>query len=144
MELEGSLSHISVPRLLYLLHHSGRSGKLLISNTTEWALLWLAEGQVVSAIILSKADKRPLLAGEQAVIELFTWADGRYSYAPDPAHGRYPVTIRRSTSALITEAMERRIASMPALHAGEAAKGQLRAGQALLRQSTSRARADHP
>ncbi|MBX0330574.1 DUF4388 domain-containing protein [Oscillochloris sp. ZM17-4] len=108
METEGTLANISTLRLLYIFGRNARSGKLQISNETAWALLWLRDGQVVSAIILSKSDRRPLHAGEQAILDLFTWTSGHYSYSPDPASGSYPVTIRRSTSDLIGEELEHR------------------------------------
>jgi hypothetical protein len=139
MDLEGTLTNISVLRLLYILQQGSHSGKLLIWSETEWALLWIVGGQVVSAVILGKMDRRPRYAGEQAVFDLFTWTDGRFSYCSDSASGSYPVTIKRPTSALIAEALERRTEGKTATAVGDSAAGSIHAGMAMLRPSPTEA-----
>ncbi|NTU79202.1 MAG: DUF4388 domain-containing protein [Chloroflexales bacterium] len=108
MGLEGKLTDMPMLDLLRVFQRSARSGKLMLWNEVEWALIWLLEGQVVSAVVLHKPAMRPQHAGEEAIFQLFTWADGHFRYNPDSVRGSYPITIRRSTSDLIIEALQRR------------------------------------
>lgn len=108
MALEGKLSDMPMHDLLRVFQRSTRSGKLVLWNKAELGLLWLLDGQVVNALVLTKPDRRPLHSGEHAVFHLFGWPDGLFRYSPDPERGSYPITIERPTGKLIGEALKHR------------------------------------
>jgi hypothetical protein len=107
MGLEGKLIDLPMIDLLRIFQRSARSGKLMIWRKTEWALIWLVEGQAVNAVVLNKADRRPLHVGAKALLDLFTWTEGQFRYNYEPASSNYPVAIRQPTGELIGEALQR-------------------------------------
>jgi hypothetical protein len=108
MGLEGKLEDMPVLDLLRVMQRSARGGKLVFWNERKWALIWIHEGQAVSAVVLTRPDGHPLRSGEQAVFELCLWTEGNFRYNPDPESAAYPIIIRRPTGALIVEVLQRR------------------------------------
>lgn len=115
MGLEGKLIDLPMIDLMRIFQRSARSGKLMLWRETEWALVWLVKGQAVNAVVLNKADKRTLHAGTNALLDLFTWTEGQFRYSYESASSSYPVTIRRPTSALIGEVLQRQRIDPPSL-----------------------------
>lgn len=113
MGLEGKLIDLPIIDLMRIFQRSTRSGKLMLWRETEWALIWLVEGHAVNAVVLNKADKRPLRAGAEALLDLFTWTEGQFRYNYEPASSSYPVAIRQPTGELISEALQRRRIAPP-------------------------------
>lgn len=118
MGLEGKLTDMPMLDLLRVFQRSARTGKLVIWCETEWALLCIKHGEVVTAVVLQRPSRRQLHSGEQAIFQLFTWPEGSFRYTPDDANSCYPITIQRPTGELIVEALQRRrSAAAPAVTA---------------------------
>ncbi|NTV62618.1 MAG: DUF4388 domain-containing protein [Oscillochloris sp.] len=108
MGLEGKIADMPILNVLRSLLRSTSSGKLVVWNQEQWALVWLMNGHAVSAVVLHKPDRRPLQTGEQAIFRLFEWNTGFFSFSPDTEESaNYPITIKRPTGALIIEAIQR-------------------------------------
>lgn len=107
MGIEGAIINTTVRDVFRLLIRNASNGKLIVWNATQWGLVWITKGNAVSAVVLHKADKRPLHTGEQAIFTLMTWTEGDYSFSPDTQSETYPVTIKRPTGTLIVESVQR-------------------------------------
>ncbi|NJO81401.1 MAG: DUF4388 domain-containing protein [Blastochloris sp.] len=107
MGLEGTLEDMPILDLLRVFQSDMRSGKLVLWNDIEWAIVWLTDGQAVSAVVLKKSDRRILQSGEEAIFRLFDWADGHFRYNPETSGKNDQITINRPTNFLIIDALWR-------------------------------------
>lgn len=107
MALEGSLSDMSLIDLLQVFSSGRRTGRLLLTGTSQRAMLWFLDGRTVNAAIVDAGNK-PLSRGEEAVFDLLQWEDASFKFFSCASDDRYVTAINRSTDWLILEGLRRR------------------------------------
>jgi hypothetical protein len=107
MGIEGKLTDLSLVDTLRILQRSARSGKIILSNSSNWALIWLLNGQVVNALVLTMPQRRLLHTSEAALSHLLTWSTGTFRFNPEDSDADYPITITQSTTMLLMTASQR-------------------------------------
>lgn len=107
MALEGSLSDMSLIDLLQVFWSSRRTGRLLLTGTSQRAMLWFLDGRTVNAAIVD-ASNAPVARGEEAVFDLLQWEDASFKFLACAPGDRYATVINRSTDWLILEGLRRR------------------------------------
>lgn len=105
MALEGNLADMSLLDLLRIFQRGARSGRLLLWTETEWAMVWFRTGQAAHAVVLDQAQRRPVAAGEPALMHVLGWPGGRFRFLAAARPELYLVTIKRPISALIAEVL---------------------------------------
>lgn len=107
MALEGHLSDMSLIDLLQVFWSSRRTGRLLLTGTSQRAMLWFLDGRTVNAAIVDACNK-PVSRGEEAVFDLLQWEDASFKFLACASGERYVTVINRSTDWLILEGLRRR------------------------------------
>ncbi|MEE9591133.1 MAG: DUF4388 domain-containing protein [Thermodesulfobacteriota bacterium] len=96
-EIEGKLSHLSLPDILQMLHLNKKEGVLKISSDTKVGTIYLKNGEIYNAI-LGTAEK------EKALFRLLTWREGVFEFLPEMVSS--PQKIINSTENLLMEGMK--------------------------------------
>jgi len=94
----GSLKDLALPDLIQILFHGRKGGKLMVKSGGRTGELHFQEGRLAHATI----DE---LAGEEAVFEMLTFADG--TFALDPSFQPTTTTIQTSPEMVILEGLRR-------------------------------------
>ncbi len=92
--VEGDLVDLSLPTLLQALAKESATASLRLLHGTDQGTLFFNEGALVHA---TRGD----LVGDDAVLEVLTWSDGRFRIARDP--DRQPRTV----TSRVTEFLKR-------------------------------------
>jgi hypothetical protein len=111
MGLEGKLSDMPVLDLLRVFQRGASSGKLSVWTEAAHAIVWFQDGQAVNAVVLRRADLRPLFVGEHAILDIFTWPDGNFRFVEGANPTGYAMLITQPTNALIIKALQQRAAA---------------------------------
>jgi diguanylate cyclase (GGDEF)-like protein len=90
--LEGSLTNITVPKLLRYLTNNRLTGRLSLQSSFSAAEIFLKNGTVTHAATLE-------YKGEHAVLDAATWGDGEFHFSPDDVTA--PQTIDLPTADVI-------------------------------------------
>jgi hypothetical protein len=98
MAFQGSLKELPLPDIIQLVSVSGKTGVFKLTNGAETGAIFLAEGQIVHAVV---GD----LQGEEAVYDLAIWPQGDFVFTPgeDAPHQ----TVQKSNTNLLMEAARR-------------------------------------
>ncbi|MCK6534490.1 MAG: DUF4388 domain-containing protein [Polyangiaceae bacterium] len=94
----GSLRDLALPDLMQILFHGRKSGKVSVKSAGREGQLHFQEGRMVHALL----DE---MAGEEAVYEMLTFAEGSFSL--DPAFQPTTTTIQASPEMVILEGLRR-------------------------------------
>ena len=94
----GSLKDLALPDLMQILFHGRKSGKVSVKSAGREGQLHFQEGRMVHALL----DE---MAGEEAVYEMLTFAEGSFSL--DPAFQPTTTTIQASPEMVILEGLRR-------------------------------------
>jgi hypothetical protein len=108
MALEGSLQDMSLVDLFHIFRMGPKTGILLLVCGPERAVVYVAEGQLVDAVLVRGSERRVIAAGEDAVIQLLQWEDANFTFRHDPAIVERPARIFHETDWLILEGVRRR------------------------------------
>lgn len=102
MQLTGELSKVSLPNLIQLVRNGELTGKIAFLNGARTATLYFDRG----SLIHSEADG---ISGKDALMELFLWAGGSFSFMEDPlvnvSRTLNPFLPDESTDRLLREGM---------------------------------------
>jgi CheY-like chemotaxis protein len=95
-EIEGKLSHLSLPDLLQMLHLNRKEGILKVTSNTKVGTIYLKNGEIYNAT-LGAIEK------EKALFRLLTWREGIFEFIPGLVST--PQRILSSTDNLLMEGM---------------------------------------
>ncbi|MBS2001245.1 MAG: DUF4388 domain-containing protein [Cyanobacteria bacterium SZAS LIN-5] len=102
MQLTGELSKVSLPNLIQLVRNGELTGKIAFLNGARTATLYFDRGSIIHA----EADG---IFGKDALMELFLWASGSFSFMEDPLlnvdRTLNPFLPEESTDRLLREGM---------------------------------------
>ncbi len=112
MTLEGNLSDMSLVDLLHVFASSQKTGRLLLRQESQRAVLWFDAGQLINAAILVGPQNHPSILGEEAALRLFEWSDAFFTFVAPGPNDHPRVGIQRPIDWLISEGLQR-----AALHA---------------------------
>lgn len=102
MQLTGELSKVSLPNLIQLVRNGELTGKIAFLNGARTATVYFDRGSIIHV----ESDG---LAGKDALMELFLWASGSFSFMEDPlvnvSRTLNPFLPEESTDRLLREGM---------------------------------------
>jgi Domain of unknown function (DUF4388) len=99
MQLAGELSKISLPSLIQLLRNGQLTGKVCLTQGTNTAFIYVADGRVVHA----ETDSEQ---GRAALLELFLWLTGTFSLVQtDLAGVVHTLSVDESVEKVIREGL---------------------------------------
>jgi Domain of unknown function (DUF4388) len=100
MSLTGTLEALNFTTVLDLCQHSGRTGILTLTTGDDTALVYLAAGQVIDAALLLRRSRVLNATGDAALIQLFRWQNGNFSFRNAPEVAGRKRQISRSIAEL--------------------------------------------
>lgn len=95
-EIEGKLSHLSLPDILQMLHLNRKEGVLKITSDAKIGTIYLKNGEIYNAT-LGAVEK------EKALFRLLIWKEGLFEFLPGTVS--IPQRIMNSTDSLLMEGM---------------------------------------
>ncbi|MFQ5587145.1 MAG: DUF4388 domain-containing protein, partial [Thermodesulfobacteriota bacterium] len=95
-EIEGKLSHFSLPDLLQMLQLNSKEGVVKVTLNDQEGMIYVKEGEIYNAT-LGASEK------EKALFRLLTWKEGSFEFLPGVV--TKPRTIFDTTSNLLMEGM---------------------------------------
>lgn len=95
-EIEGNLSHMSLPDILQFLHLNNKEGELRITSGGSCGRVFVKGGQIFNAM-LDGVEK------EKALFRLLQWNDGKFEFAPKTVSITKKITA--SSGNLLMEGM---------------------------------------
>lgn len=103
MALEGSFHDMSLIDLFKIFRMSTKSGVLIINGSGKGGVVYVLEGQLIDAVVVSSQNRQVLATGEQAIFALLHWQDATFVFRADSQVARRPVRINRDSEALVLE-----------------------------------------
>jgi DNA-binding response OmpR family regulator len=95
-DIEGRLSHISVPDILQFLHLNAKEGELLISSGATTGKVYVKDGNIYNSVT-GGVEK------EKALFRLLTLEEGKFEFIPRQIS--MPRKVKGSTGAVLMEGM---------------------------------------
>ncbi len=108
MALEGNFQDMSLVDLLQVFQMGPKSGLLTVARPLERALVFVAGGRPIDAVLLQEPERQVITTGEDALLCLFLWEAGEFVFIHDMSVGAREAKIQRDSAALIVEGMRRR------------------------------------
>lgn len=108
MALEGTLQDMSLSDLFQVFRMGPKTGVLLLIAGNERGVVYVAEGRVVDAALLSGLERTVMAAAEEAVIQMMIWDDASFVFKHDPSVLSRPQRINHDAEWLVMEGMRRR------------------------------------
>jgi hypothetical protein len=103
MALEGSFHDMSLIDLFKIFRMSTKSGVLILNGSGKGGIVYVLEGQLVDAVIVSSQNRQVLATGEQAIFTLLRWQEATFIFRADSQVTQRPVRITRDSEALVLE-----------------------------------------
>lgn len=108
MALEGNFQDMSLADLLQVFQMGPKSGLLTVTRPLERALVFVAAGRPVDAVLLQEPERQVITTGEEALMCLFLWEAGEFVFVHDLSVCAREAKIQRDSEALIVEGVRRR------------------------------------
>lgn len=103
MALEGSFQDMSLIDLFKIFRMSTKSGVLIINGSGKGGVVYVLEGQLIDAVVVSSQNRQVLATGEQAVFILLRWQEATFVFRADSQVVQRPVRINRDSETLVLE-----------------------------------------
>jgi hypothetical protein len=108
MALEGTLQDMSLSDLFQVFRMGPKTGVLLLVAGDERGVIYVAEGRVVDAALVSGVDRSVTAAHEEAILQMLLWDDASFVFRHDPSVLTRPVRVGHDAEWLVMEGMRRR------------------------------------
>ncbi|HEX5690880.1 MAG TPA: DUF4388 domain-containing protein [Roseiflexaceae bacterium] len=108
MALEGNLLDMSLVDLFQIFRMGPKTGILVLSADNERGVVYVAQGQLLDAVMVRGKEREVLATGEEAVLRLLQWEDASFTFRHDTAVLERPARIVHDSEWLILEGMRRR------------------------------------
>lgn len=93
MSLEGTLSDMSLGDLFEAFHAGRKSGVLQLFTPTQRASLYVTMGRVIDAMVVRIPQQELVAAGDEAVMQIFSWEKAEFVFKSNASLLYHPVTI---------------------------------------------------
>lgn len=114
MALEGTFHDMPLVDLLQVFSMGPKSGILLLAHMVERGVMYVAEGRVIDALLISAGDQRVLARGDTAVLHVLRWDDARFTFRHDDLASKRPVHVTYNEEWLMQAAAQAASSSAPA------------------------------
>jgi hypothetical protein len=108
MALEGTLQDMSLSDLFQVFRMGPKTGLLLLVAGDERGIIYVAEGRVIDAALVSGADRIVTATREEAVIQMLLWEDASFVFRHDPSVCSRQVRIEHDAEWMVMNGMRRR------------------------------------
>jgi hypothetical protein len=105
MTLEGSLRDISFADLFEIFHASHHSGRLRVSRSAEHGLIFVGDGQILDAVLVTDLEGASAAYAEDALNRILSWHDADFTFAYDLSVKQRPCRIKRDIDWILACAM---------------------------------------
>lgn len=107
MALEGSLFDMSLSDLFQIFRSGPKSGVLILSRSPERGVIYVFQGKLIDAVLVSGTENHVDSSGEDAVLQMLHWDDASFVFRHDLSVAERPVRIVHDSEWLVMEAMRR-------------------------------------
>ncbi|MFV9503231.1 MAG: DUF4388 domain-containing protein [Oscillochloridaceae bacterium umkhey_bin13] len=108
MALEGTLQDMSLSDLFQVFRMGPKTGVLLLIAGNERGVIYVAEGRVIDAALLSSRERTVIASSEEAVIQMMLWDDASFVFKHDPSVLTRAQRVAHDAEWLVMEGMRRR------------------------------------
>lgn len=108
MALEGNFQDMSLADLLQVFQMGPKSGLLTVERPLEHAVVIVAAGQPIDAVLLQEPERQVIATGDEALLCLFLWEAGEFVFTHDLSVCGRESKITRDSAALLSEGLRRR------------------------------------
>lgn len=105
MALEGTLQDMSLTDLFLVFQVGVKTGVLLLKQHLERAVVYVADGSLIDAVIFNGLHRKVIAKGESAIIDLLGWENATFTFCSDKNVLLRERRIFRDNNALIREAI---------------------------------------
>lgn len=106
MALEGTLQDMSLTDLFAIFRIGVKTGVLLLKQHPERAVVYVANGSLVDAVVFNELHRRLIANGELAIIHLLAWENATFTFFSDKSALLCQRRIFRDNDTLIREALD--------------------------------------
>ena len=107
MALEGTLQDMSLSDLFQIFRLGPKSGVLVLNSGAERGVVYVTEGCLIDAALLS-AGRTVRAAQEEALIQMLLWENASFVFRHDPAVSQRANRISHDSDWIVMEGMRRR------------------------------------
>jgi hypothetical protein len=104
MSLEGSLRDISFVDLFEIFHASRHSGRLLVNRHIERGLIFIGNGLLFDAVLVTDLDEAIVASAEDALNRILAWPDADFIFEYDLSVNVRPRRIVRDIDWILATA----------------------------------------
>lgn len=107
MALEGSFEDMSLADLFQVFRMGSKTGVLLLYNRRERGVIYVAQGGLVDAFVVTGSERQVLATRDEAVLYMLGWASACFIFRHDPAVAARAPRITHDAEWLVLESMRR-------------------------------------
>lgn len=108
MALEGSFEDMSLADLFQIFRMGPKTGVLLLYNRHERGVIYVAQGVLVDAFVVTGAERRVVATRDEAVLYMLDWTSACFIFRHDPAVASRAPRIAHNAEWLVLESTRRR------------------------------------
>lgn len=115
MALEGSLEDMSLSDLFQVFRMGPKTGVLLLYNRHERGVIYVNQGLLVDAFVVSGPERKVVATKDEAVLHMLDWTSACFIFRHDPSVVGRAVQIKHDAEWLVLENMRRQTSPQAAV-----------------------------